>query len=52
MSDYNNHGKATIFNNEDANAENKRPNLSGMIEITEHYFSIMKTENHPQVIIS
>jgi hypothetical protein len=35
MSDYNNHGKATIFNNEDANEENKRPNLSGMIEITE-----------------
>ena len=35
MSDYNNHGKATIFHNEDANADNKRPNLSGTIEITE-----------------
>ena len=35
MSEYNNHGKATIFHNKDANEENKRPNLSGSIEITE-----------------
>jgi|TARA_R110002020_G_scaffold73787_2_gene189267 hypothetical protein len=35
MSDFKNHGKATIFHNEDANEENKRPNLSGSIEITE-----------------
>ena len=35
MSEYNNHGKATIFFNEDANEENRRPNLSGTIEITE-----------------
>ena len=35
MPDYNNHGKATIFHNEDANADNKRPNLSGTIEVTE-----------------
>ena len=35
MSDYKNHGKATIFHNEDADSENKRPNLSGSIEVTE-----------------
>ena len=33
--EYKNYGKATIFHNEDANEENKRPNLSGSIEITE-----------------
>ncbi len=29
------YGKATIYSNEDANEENKRPNLSGSIEVTE-----------------
>lgn len=35
MAEYKKHGQATIFHNEDANEENKRPNLSGSIEITE-----------------
>ena len=35
MSDYKNYGKATIYSNEDANSENKRPNLSGSIEVKE-----------------
>jgi len=35
MSDYKQYGKATIFHNEDADSENKRPNLSGSIEVTE-----------------
>ena len=35
MSDYKNYGKATIFHNKDADSENKRPNLSGSIEVTE-----------------
>ena len=35
MSDYIQYGKSNIFINEDANKENKRPNLSGTIEITE-----------------
>ena len=35
MAEYNNHGKATIFHNEDANEDNKRPNLSGTIEVSE-----------------
>tara|TARA_Y100000401_G_C8187143_1_gene156936 strand:+ start:183 stop:467 length:285 start_codon:yes stop_codon:yes gene_type:complete len=35
MSDYTTYGKATIFHNEDANKENKRPDLSGSIKITE-----------------
>jgi len=33
--EYKNYGKATIFNNEDADSANKRPNLSGSIEVTE-----------------
>ena len=35
MSDFKTYGKATIYSNEDANEENKRPNLSGSIEIKE-----------------
>ena len=35
MSDFKTYGKATIYSNEDANEENKRPNLSGSIEVTE-----------------
>ena len=35
MSDYKQYGKATIYSNEDANSENKRPNLSGSIEVKE-----------------
>ena len=35
MAEYNNHGKATIYHNEDANEDNKRPNLSGTIEVSE-----------------
>ena len=35
MSEYNKHGQATIFSNKDATEENKRPNLSGSIEIKE-----------------
>ena len=33
--EYKNYGKATIFNNEGADGVNKRPNLSGSIEVTE-----------------
>ena len=35
MSDFKTYGKATIYSNEDANEENKRPNLSGSIEVKE-----------------
>ena len=34
MSDYINYGKAGIFVNEDADEKNKRPHLTGTIEIT------------------
>ena len=35
MSDYKKYGQATIFSNEDATEENKRPNFTGSIDITE-----------------
>ena len=35
MSEYIKHGQSTIFSNEDANSENKRPNFTGSLEIKE-----------------
>lgn len=35
MAEYVKYGQATIFSNEEANEENKRPNFTGSIDITE-----------------
>ena len=34
--EYKNYGKSTIFHNEDANEENKRPHFTGSIDVTEN----------------